>query len=187
MDLSLLAAAEPSFDAGYFLALLSRVCHTACGATLLGGLIYLRFVLAPGAAGADDTQAALFADRRRSWALCVAVCSLLLLVSGFYNLVLFMQGYKNLPSLYHPLFGVKFLAALGVMLIAAFLAGKTGIAERMRGKLTKWLNLAIVLALSVFVLGAMLRSFRDLPDARVAAPQVDEAPAFEDDLIDLPG
>ncbi|CAL1151129.1 unnamed protein product [Cladocopium goreaui] len=180
----LFAAAEPNFDAGYLIALLSRVAHTTCGATLLGGLIYLRFVLAPSAAGADDRDEKLFASRRKSWAACVAVCTLLLLVSGFYNFFTFNAAYGNLPKLYHPLFGVKFLLALAVMFIAAFLAGKRKVAERMRGKLKFWLNVAIVLALAVFVLGAMLRSFRDLPDARVAAPQVDEAPAFDDSLIE---
>lgn len=183
MDLSLLANAEPTFDAGYFLGLLSRVVHTTCAATLFGGLIYLRFVLAP-AVPADDREAALFAGRRKAWAKCVGICTGLLLVSGFYNFFLFMGIYKNLPKLYHPLFGVKFLLALGLMAIMALVAGKTSLAERVRGSLKKWLNVALVLALCTYVTGAMLRSFRDLPDARIAAPQIDEAPAFDDDLIE---
>lgn len=178
LDLSpLLAAAEVDFDGAYFVALLSRVFHTTCAATLLGGLIYLRFVLAP-AAPEGENEAALFHGRRKAWAVCVAVCSALLMVSGIYNLILYVIEYENLPKLYHPLFGVKFLLAMGVMAITALVAGKTALAEKMRGKLTPWLNLALVLCLAVYLLGAMLRSFRDLPDARAAAPVAEEAPAF---------
>lgn len=182
---SMLADAEMTFDAAYAVGLLSRVAHTTCAATLLGGLIYMRFVLAPAAADpATDKQAALFAGRRKAWAACVGVCTALLLASGLYNFVVFLGTYKNLPALYHPLFGVKFLLALGVMAIMALVAGKTSLAERVRGSLRRWLNVALALALAVFVLGAMLRSFRDLPDARQAPPAADEAPAFDDPLIE---
>lgn len=185
MDLSpLFAAAQLDFTGPYFVALLSRVVHTTCAATLLGGLVYMRFVLAP-AAPAGDREAALFHGRRKAWATCVAVCTLLLLLSGFYNyLVVVIPGYKNLPRLYHPLFGVKFLLSVAILAIMALVAGKTALAEKVREKLTGWLHLALVLCLAVFVIGAVLRSLRDLPDARVAAPLVEEAPAFDDVLIE---
>ena len=179
----LIAAAALDFTGPYFGALLSRVFHTACAATLLGGLVYMRLVLAP-ATVEGEREAALFHGRRKAWAMCVAVCTLLLLVSGVYNLILFLGVYKNLPKLYHPLFGVKFLLSIGVMAIMAFVAGRTALAEKMRANLTGWLNLALALAITVFALGAMLRSFRDLPDARVAAPVVEEAPAFGEVLIE---
>lgn len=164
-DLALIAKAQVTFDGAYAAALLSRVVHTTCAATLFGGLIYLRFVLAPAAAE-GDAESALFAGRRKAWALCVATCTGLLLLSGIYNLVVIMVTYKNLPALYHPLFGVKFLLAIGVMAIMAFIAGKTSLAEKLRGSLKFWLNVALVLAVSVYLLGAMLRSFRDVPEAR---------------------
>jgi putative copper export protein len=186
MDLSpLVAAAQLDFTGPYFVALLSRVFHTTCAATLLGGLIYMRFVLAP-ATPEGEREAALFHGRRKAWAMCVMICTLLLLVSGVYNLILFMGVYKNLPKLYHPLFGVKFLLSIGVMAIMAFIAGKTALAQKMRANLTGWLNVALVMALAVFVLGAMLRSFRDLPDARAAVAVAEEAPAFGEELVESP-
>ena len=182
MDLSpLFAAAELNFSGPYFVALLSRVFHTTCAATLLGGLIYMRFVLAP-ATLEGEREAALFHGRRKAWASIVAICTLLLLVSGVYNLIMFLGIYKNLPKLYHPLFGVKFLLSIAVMAIMAFIAGKTALAEKMRAKLTGWLNIALVLSLTIFALGAMLRSFRDLPDARVAVAVAEEAPSFDADI-----
>ncbi|MEQ8849551.1 hypothetical protein [Botrimarina sp.] len=185
MDFCVLADATVDVDAGYLIALLSRVAHTTCAATLLGGLMYLRFVLAPAAsAEPTDAETVLFAGRRKAWAACVGVCTALLLVSGFYNFFVFVGVYQNLPALYHPLFGVKFLLALGVMVIMALVAGRTGAADRVRGSLTAWLNVALVLTLVVFLLGAVLRSFRDLPDARAAAPAIEEAPAFDEPLIE---
>ncbi|MEN0110430.1 MAG: hypothetical protein AAF805_06865 [Planctomycetota bacterium] len=178
MDLTL-AAAEPTYNAWWAIGLLSRVTHTVCGATIVGGLLYLRFVLAPSASASNDKETALFAGRRRAWAGCVAACSTLLLVSGTYNLIAYTRAYENLPKAYHSLFGVKFLLALGVMLIAALLAGKTNLAARMRGGMRGWLSLAIVLAIGVHATGAVLRSYRDLPDARVAPAVVEDAPAFE--------
>lgn len=181
----MLAAAELNIDGAYLLGLLSRVLHTTCGATLLGGLVYLRFVLAP--AVGDDPEGTLFAGRRKAWAGCVGACTGLLLLSGFYNFFFSVQWkYENLPALYHPLFGVKFLLALAVMAIMALVAGKTKLAEKVRAGLSGWLSIALACALAIFVLGAMLRSFRDLPDA-LEAPATDAAPAFgEAPLIETP-
>lgn len=178
---NLLADAQPTYDLWYAVGLLSRVAHTACAATLFGGLVYLRWVLAP-AAPSDDRDAALFASRRGAWAMCVGICSGLLLLSGFYNFFKFTAAYPNLPKLYHPLFGVKFLLALSVMAIMALIAGKTKLAEKLRGSLKLWLNVALALSLTTYALGAVLRSYRDLPAARVA---VDEAPAFGDNTIEI--
>lgn len=182
LPLNLIADAQPTYDLWYAIGLLSRVAHTTCAATLFGGLIYLRFVLAPASA-ADDREAALFAGRRGAWAALVGGSTGLLLISGFYNFFSFMGAYKNLPALYHPLFGVKFLLALGIMAIMALVAGKTKLAGKVRGSLSLWLNLALVYSLATYALGAVLRSYRDLPDARAAVPVAEEAPAFTNDPI----
>jgi hypothetical protein len=136
-------------------------------------------VLAPAVSG--DAEATLFAGRRRAWAGAVAAATLLLLVSGFYNFFTFIRAYDNLPKLYHPLFGGKFLLSIGLLAIAAFLAGRTERAASMRASAKFWLNVALLLALGVFVCGAMLRSLRDVPGARtLPAPALaDDAPAFE--------
>ncbi len=157
----MLAEATFQFD---YLALLSRVVHTTCGATLLGGLVYLRFVLAP-AAPRSDSEAVLFAGRRSAWAACVGVCTLLLLVSGSYNFWLVLTQYEKPVGPYHMLFGIKSLLAIGLFVLMALLAGKTGAAQRLRGNLAFWLNTSLALALAIFVLGAMLRSIPKTPKA----------------------
>lgn len=170
-DLSLLAqSAAPVMDGAYFIQLLSRVFHTTCGATLLGGTIYLRFVLAPTAVASDDPEAACFASRRKAWAGCVGICTLLLLVSGFYNFTVIIGANEKLPGQYHMLFGIKFLLALVVMTLCALIAGRTSLAKKLRGNLKLWLNVCLIAALAVFVLGAMLRAVPKIPKAAQVVP-----------------
>lgn len=151
------------------IAILSRVLHTTCGATLLGGLVYLRFVLSPAAAAGQEEDVC-FAGRRGAWAACVGICSGLLLLSGGYNFWVVLTQYDKPPSPYHALIGVKILLALVVFVLAALIAGKTNAARRIRQRLALWLNLALACTLAIFLLGAMLR---DIPKTRKA---IDAAP-----------
>ena len=162
----------PVVDGQLLLKLLMRVLHTTCAATLLGGTLYLRFVLAGAAAGSDDPEAALYAGRRKAWAACVGICTLLLLVSGFYN---FLQVFHShdLPPLYNMAFGVKFLVALVLFAISALIAGKSAAAVKVRQRLKTWLNVAVVCALTLFVIGGLLGKIH-------GGPKIEsEAPAFE--------
>lgn len=173
LDFLLAQSPTPVFDGAYFVALLSRVFHTTCGATLLGGLIYLRFVLAPAVNNAEDNSAEerCFAGRRQAWARCVGICTLLLLASGFYNFLAIVRANEKLPSLYHMLFGIKFLLAFVVFALAAFTAGKTNLAQKMRKNLKRWLNLALAATLAIFVIGAVLRSIPKVPKTADAAAE----------------
>ncbi len=154
----------PVFDGAYFLALLARVAHTTCGATLLGGVVYLRWVAEPNRPGDD-----LYAGGRRAWALCVAICTTLLILSGLYNYWVIMGANEKLPPLYHALWGVKFLLAFVVFALAALLAGKTSLAQRMQSGAKGWLNLTLVLLLAIFVMGAVLKSIPHIPKPAAAA------------------
>lgn len=179
----MLADAAISLD---YPAILSRVFHTTCAATLLGGLVYLRFVLAP-AIGGSDAEAVCFAGRRKAWAGCVGICSGLLLASGSYNFYLTITQYEKLPALYHMAFGVKFLLAFAVFTLMALAAGRTGLAERMRARFTFWLNVSLTCALTIFLLGAVLRQVPKVPKAAPSVPSdsqeaknVDTIRGFED-------
>ncbi len=140
----------------YVIQLVSRVLHILSGIVLVGGLFYMRSVLAP--AGAD----ACFAGRRAVWAKWVGIASAFLLVSGVYNLIVVIQQSKaaevKLPPTYHILFGAKFLLALLVMFISAILAGKTEAAERFRQSMSKWLNIGWLASLAIIVIAAILRT-----------------------------
>ena len=136
--------------------ILSRVLHILPAMILVGGLFYIRTILSP--AGTE----ACFAGRRAIWAKWVGISTAFLLLSGLYNfMVIVMQAKADGPKLtptYHALFGIKFLLALVVMFVAAILAGKTEAAERFRGNMRMWLNVAWYSSLAIIVIAAILRT-----------------------------
>lgn len=153
----LLAVGVPTIDAGYVLQIASRVLHIVSAMILVGGIFYLRTVLAP--AGAE----ACFAGRRAVWAKWAGIATGMLLATGIYNLMHIIVQTKaageKLPAAYHLLFAGKFLLALLVMFLVAILAGKTPAAERFRGQMQRWLNVAWLAAILIVVIAAVLRTF----------------------------
>ena len=145
-----------ALDATALFGIVSRILHILSAIILVGGLFYIRTILSP--AGVD----ACFAGRRQVWAKWVGMATLFLLVSGFYNFFLINGAAKadggKLPSTYHMLFGIKFLLGLLVMFVSAILAGKTEMAERFRGNMRKWLNIAWMSAMAIIVIAAFMRT-----------------------------
>ena len=156
--LSLLAqAAAPEVNGDMLFRTLSRVLHIMFAVILGGGLFYLRAVLAP--AGVD----ACYAGRRAVWARWVGVATLFLIGSGLFNYITFVREAKAagapLPSAYHMLFGIKFLLALFVFFMAAILAGKTSLADKLRANMVMWLNLTWTAVMAIIIIGALMRTY----------------------------
>ncbi|MCH2115034.1 MAG: hypothetical protein MK171_09020 [Pirellulales bacterium] len=149
-------ADAPVLDASYVAQVFSRALHILAAIILLGGLFYIRTVLAP----AGDQ--ACFAGRRAIWARWAGIASGLLLVTGIYNFLTINNQVKadgnTLERAYHMMFGVKFLLALLLMFLAAVLAGKTDLAERFRSQMGKWLNISWVVGLAIVIIAALLRT-----------------------------
>lgn len=167
-------AALPEMDGMFFARLVGRILHIIGALIIGGGMFYLRYVLGP--AGPE----ACFADRRAVWARWVGISSFLLLVSGLFNFWAILQDAKDvgekLPSLYHGLFGAKFLLGLLVMFVAAILAGRTAAADRARANMARWLNIGWAAVLAIVVIGAVLRLLHaDAP----AEPQLQPGPVAE--------
>ncbi|BBO32037.1 hypothetical protein [Lacipirellula parvula] len=158
--LSLLAQAAadaPQIDGMFAVRLLSRIFHIMFAVILGGGLFYLRAVLAP--AGVD----ACYAGRRAVWARWVGIATLFLIGSGLFNYITFVREAKAmgdpLPSAYHMLFGIKFLLALFVFFMAAILAGKTSLADKLRANMAMWLNLTWTAVMAIIIIGALMRTY----------------------------
>ncbi len=166
----------PVVDARWIILLVSRVLHTASAAVILGGLVYLKQVIAPLADGSNDRDEVLFRGRRAAWARLIMICTTFLLLSGFFNLYNIMVGSEDLPPAYHMLFGIKFLLAMFVFFVAAGTAGASPMAVNMRRNLHKWLSMAVIATLLVFILGAAMRTFDKVPRT-IADPVVPAADA----------
>jgi hypothetical protein len=149
--------ARPQIDGAFVVRLLSRVLHIMFAIIIGGGLFYLRAVLAP--AGAD----ASYANRRTVWARWVGIATFFLIASGLFNYITYIREAKAsgapLPAPYHMLFGIKFLLALFVFFVAAILAGKTSLADKFRGNMGRWLNLAWTAVMIIIVIGALMRTY----------------------------
>ena len=159
IDIPLAQAAQTTIDGAYVLALVSRVLHILGAIILVGGIAYLRKVVAPAAvAEGGDPADKLFSGRRKAWAKWVGIATILLLATGFYNLVLTIKANENLPGAYHMVFGIKFLLALVVFLLAALLAGRTTAANRLRQQALKWLTICLAAGIAVVVLASVMRS-----------------------------
>ena len=140
------------------LALLFRWIHILAAITAVGGTIFARGVLLPSQDVLSlEQREALHAAMRVRWSKIVAACIAFLLISGLYNFFALIHSYK-VPPWYHMLFGVKFLLAMVIFLIASLLSGKTIAAQRMRQKTSTWMTLNIVLAVTVVCISGILRT-----------------------------
>ena len=88
--------------------------------TLIGGILYARFVMNPASSTlAPDARAGLENDAAGRFRSLVYAAMTLLVLSGVYNFL-----YKNpRTALYHALFGVKILLVLHVFAIAILATG----------------------------------------------------------------
>jgi uncharacterized membrane protein len=102
-----------------WLALLLRWLHIVAAVAVVGGTIFMRLALVPAAADLpEEARGPLAEGVRRRWAKVVMAAILFLLVSGLWNFFAINASFKaaglKIPALYHPLFGLKFLLALGI-------------------------------------------------------------------------
>lgn len=129
----------------------SRFLHVGTAITLVGGTIFMRFVLKPAAdqlsqEAHDQLRTALIAR----WKRFVHGGIGLFLLSGFYNYMRLMPQHKG-DSLWHALVGTKILLAFGVFFLASALVGKSKSFEGLRQQRPKWL--AVVVLLSLIIVG----------------------------------
>src|SRR5690606_2849601 len=129
-----------------WLSVVSRWTHIGSAIVILGGSIFLRFVVMPAAASLpEDEHLALRGRIMARWKRFVHAGIALFLLSGFYNYFQAMPLHKGQP-LYHALIGTKILLALAVFLLASGLVGKSRLFEPLRKAAPRWLLITITLA-----------------------------------------
>jgi hypothetical protein len=152
----------------------SRVVHILGAIALLGTAFYVGGVLHPALRELDGEEAKrVTAALRRPWALVVMASIFLLLVSGFYNFVrvimLNRDGVVDLPGAYHPLIGVKILAALALFFLVSLLSGRSPLAQRMQSRASLWFSVVFFLGLLIVAIAGVLK-------------MLDKSPAEDDHL-----
>ncbi len=149
--------------------ILSRWIHVGTAVVLLGGSVFMRFVLMPSAETLPDAEHAALRDQVRSrWKKVVMAGIALLLITGFFN---YVRAIKSPPvsSLYHALIGTKMLLSFAVFFLASALVGRSAAFEGIRRNSKKWLLITIVLAFIVTALAGVVKVVGRAPRATATA------------------
>ncbi len=142
---------------------LARWVHILSAIVLVGGALFLWCAWWPALRDLEDDElrSRLQAAVAARWRKLVMVAIGLLLLSGMYNFVV-----SSIPrakeavvtAVYHAIFGVKFLAAIGVFFLTSVLLGRSAAFDRMRARPGKWLALNALLAVAVVLLSGVLKN-----------------------------
>lgn len=163
----------------FVLDVLSRIAHVATAIVLVGGTVFMRFVLMPAAkelpeAVHDQLRQRLMARWKRVVHSGIAV----LLVSGLYNYMQQIPKHKG-DGLYHGLVGTKMLLALVVFFIASALVGRSATFDKMRQNRAKWMGVLVVLSALIVGISGFVKV--RIPKPKLAVPtesrQIQNPPA----------
>src|SRR4051812_15760525 len=123
------------------LNVISRWLHVSTAIALLGGTIFVRWILVPAAerlSPAEHDQ--LRADVATRWRKLLMAGIGLFLITGFYNyLVVAVPRHKG-DGLYHGLMGTKIILAFVLFFLASVLAGRSPAFESLRRNRRTWLT-----------------------------------------------
>jgi hypothetical protein len=143
------------------LNVLSRWLHVATAIVVLGGTIFLRFVLMPAAEPLPETEHNLLRERLIArWRKVVMAGIGLFLLTGFYNYLGVARATHHGDKAYHALMGIKIVLAFGVFFLASVLVGRSPKFEPLRRNRKRWLGLLVVAALVIVLISSFLKVTR---------------------------
>lgn len=135
--------------------IVSRWVHVGTAIVLLGGTVFLRFLVMPAAQRLPEAEHAQLREGIMArWKRVVMTGIALLLVTGFYN-YLAVKGGR--PGSYHMLMGIKILLALGVFFLASALTGRSAGLAVIRRDAARWLVVLIALAAGTVAIAGYLK------------------------------
>ena len=151
----------------------SRFIHVAAAIVMVGGTVFMRFILMPAAAELPQAEHDQLRQRLLArWKRVVHAGIGLLLLSGGYNFLRAIPNHKG-DGLYHGLVGTKILLALVVFFIASALVGRSATFEKMRQNRAKWMGLIVLLAFVIVGLSGFvkIRGVVTKPVDKIMAPR----------------
>ncbi len=138
--------------------ILSRWLHVIFAIVLLGGGIFIRFVLQPAAAElSEDQHATLHSRVVARWKRLVMICIGLLLLSGFYNYIVVMIPKHKGDGLYHGLMGGKMILAFVVFFLVSALTGKSAGLQKIRDNSRFWTLVTVILGIIIVLIAGFLK------------------------------
>ena len=142
--------------------LILRWIHLASAIVAVGGAVFMRFALLPAAKATltDDVHERLREAVRARWAKFVHASIALLLITGSINFAILALPPKIKALPYHPIFGVKLLAAFAVFFIASALMSHGPGFANIRAKRAKWLGILLTLGGLIVLLSGILNQVR---------------------------
>jgi uncharacterized membrane protein len=158
---------------------LFRILHVGTAIVLVGGSIFLRFVLMPAASSLPDAEHEALRERLVGrWKLFVHIGVALLLVTGLYNYLLVTQPLHKGEghALYHALLGTKMLLAFILFFLASVMVGKAKVFEKLRtGSHTTLLIMTLLALVIVSISGYVkVRPWPLSTPTETAAPSPEE-------------
>ncbi len=167
-------------DLQFAVDVLSRVVHVATAIALVGGTVFMLFVLLPAAKElSKEEHDKLRISINRIWKRFVHVGILLFLVTGFYNYFRAMPLHKG-DGLYHGLIGTKMILAFVIFFIASILVGRSDRFEGMRKGREKWLKVLVLLAAIIVAMSGFAKIHGGKVVPTEAAPIIDPVPIASD-------
>jgi uncharacterized membrane protein len=140
------------------ISLLSRWTHIGTAIVLVGGTVFLRFVLAPAAAQLSDEEHTKLKERvMGTWKKFVHIGITLFLVSGFYNFIVVALPKHRKDGVYHGLMTIKILLAFAIFFFASALVGRSKSFEGMRKNAKFWQLVMILLAAVIVGISGYLK------------------------------
>ena len=132
-------------------------------AILIAGSVFIQWRAVHPAVTSEEGGEKVREGIRRRWAPFVHLGSLLLIVTGLYQLMVHglatADHQKTLddPGMpYHMLFGIKFLLAMGALFIGSAMVGRSEALAGIRRNGGMWLGLAVMLIIAVVVISRLL-------------------------------
>ena len=136
---------------------ISRFIHVGAAIVMVGGTVFMRFILMPAAAELPQAEHDQLRQRLLArWKQVVYWGIALLLLSGGYNYWLAIRLHTG-DGLYHGLVGTKILLALVVFFIASVLIGRSTAFEKLRQNRAQWMGLIVLLAAVIVGLSGFVK------------------------------
>jgi len=139
---------------------LTRILHILSAIVVVGGSVFIRFVLFPAASRslADDAHSQLRVAVVGIWKKFVhAGIALFVLTGGINYYRVVAEGTHKGDAVYHAVLGTKIILALVVFFIASALVGRAAAFEGIRRKAPFWMLVNLILAALIIAASGFLK------------------------------